>query len=269
VQIDWITVTAQIANFLVLVWLLQRFLYRPITLAMARREEEIEKRLAEAKTARQEAEKEAETLRQRQTGIEDDKDRILDTARQEAQSLRARLESDLRKDMESRREAWRAHLEEERESLASTLQRRAGHQVIAIAELMLREYARADLAGEIAGGFIARLEELGDDRREKLASAATRTHGPASIESSVALKPGTRGQITRAVHQALGREIDLHYHEDKDMVLGMRLSIGEQTLEWSAARHLKRLEGALDEAIDSATVTRSTSSVVRAGSSWT
>ena len=37
-QIDWLTVAAQIVNFLVLVWLLQRFLYRPITDAMARRD---------------------------------------------------------------------------------------------------------------------------------------------------------------------------------------------------------------------------------------
>ena len=36
-QIDWITVAAQIVNFLVLVWILQRLLYRPVTRAMARR----------------------------------------------------------------------------------------------------------------------------------------------------------------------------------------------------------------------------------------
>ena len=44
-QIDWLTVAAQIVNFLVLVWLLQRFLYRPIVSAMAERENRIETRL--------------------------------------------------------------------------------------------------------------------------------------------------------------------------------------------------------------------------------
>ena len=48
-QIDWLTVAAQIVNFLVLVWLLQRFLYGPITRAMARRETRIEDRLADAR----------------------------------------------------------------------------------------------------------------------------------------------------------------------------------------------------------------------------
>ena len=264
-QIDWITVAAQIANFLVLVWLLQRFLYRPITHAMALREEEIKKRLAEAKEARKDAEDEAETLRGKQTDLEGEKDQILDNARQEAQSLRERLEDDIREDMEARREIWRTHLEEERAGFASTLQRRAGHQVIAITEQMLHEYARADLAGELATGFIARLEDLEDDRRDKLAKAASRLHEPAIVEASVTLKPSTRGQITRAVHDVLKTEIDVEYRQDQDLVLGVRLTVGEQTLEWSAALHLKRLDGALDEAIDSMAPKRSPKSDAQSG----
>ena len=38
--IDWFTVVAQAANFLVLVWLLKRFLYKPILGAMDARENE-------------------------------------------------------------------------------------------------------------------------------------------------------------------------------------------------------------------------------------
>ena len=45
--IDWITVAAQIANFLVLVWLLRRFLYRPILDGIDAREAEIAKLVAQ------------------------------------------------------------------------------------------------------------------------------------------------------------------------------------------------------------------------------
>ena len=47
-SIDWITVIAQIANFLVLVWLLKRFLYRPILDGIDAREAEIARSMAEA-----------------------------------------------------------------------------------------------------------------------------------------------------------------------------------------------------------------------------
>jgi len=78
-QIDWITVVAQIVNFLVLVWLLQRFLYGPITRAMKNREKRIENRLTEARQERNEAEDEAEAYRQkqRQLGLASEKWRAL------------------------------------------------------------------------------------------------------------------------------------------------------------------------------------------------
>ena len=37
-QVDWLTVAAQIVNFLILVWLLHKFLYGPIVRAMGDRE---------------------------------------------------------------------------------------------------------------------------------------------------------------------------------------------------------------------------------------
>ena len=86
-QIDWLTVAAQIVNFLVLVWLLQRFLYKPITNAMRRREERIEERLSEAKSARTEAEEEAEALRRKKAELEDSKEEILDAARERSRRV--------------------------------------------------------------------------------------------------------------------------------------------------------------------------------------
>ena len=46
--IDWFTVGAQTINFLILVWLMKRFLYKPILHAIDAREERIAKELADA-----------------------------------------------------------------------------------------------------------------------------------------------------------------------------------------------------------------------------
>ncbi len=61
-SIDWITVVAQLLNFLVLVWLLKRFLYRPILDGIDAREVEISTRMAEATEARKKAEAEVQKL---------------------------------------------------------------------------------------------------------------------------------------------------------------------------------------------------------------
>jgi F-type H+-transporting ATPase subunit b len=249
-QIDWLTVAAQIVNFLVLVWLLQRFLYRPITRAMARREERIETRLSEAKAAREEVEAQAGRLREQQQALEASREELLSEARQEADAVRARLEDDVRKEMEARRKTWQDHLEDEREAFATRLRQRAGHQVIDIVGRVLRDYAGSDLAGQVAGTFADRLASLDAEERDKLKQAAGRAEGPARVESSVALKPGPRSRITRAIHACVARDIDVEYHEDADLLLGIRLTIGEQTVEWSAARFLHRLEPTLDEVIE-------------------
>ena len=53
--IDWFTVGAQALNFIVLVWLMKRFLYRPVLDAIAAREQRIAQQLAEAATQMAEA----------------------------------------------------------------------------------------------------------------------------------------------------------------------------------------------------------------------
>jgi F-type H+-transporting ATPase subunit b len=249
-QIDWLTVVAQIVNFLVLVWLLQRFLYRPITSAMARREERIESRLAEARATRETAEAEARTVRAEQKALDMRREEMLREARQEAAALRARLEEEIRAEFEEKRRAWQAHLEEEREDFTAQLRHRAGHQVIDIVGRVLRDYAGSDVPGQVVGTFVDQLAGLGDEARDRLARAAARTEGPARVESSVALPPGARSRVTRAIHDSVGRDLEVEYREDGDLLIGVRLTIGEQTVEWSAARFLHRLEATLDEVVE-------------------
>jgi len=256
-QIDWLTVAAQIVNFLILVWLLKRFLYRPITEAMARREAKIERQLSEAEEARSEVEQEAQRLREKQQELEASREEVLRKARQEADDLRTALENDLRKEMEARRKSWEDHLQDERDAFAAHLRQRAGHQVIDIVGRVLRDFAGTDIPGQLASTFADRLADLDQDAREKLSDAVRRMDGPARVESGVPLEPSARGRITRAVHESIAPNIEVDYREDETLLLGLRLTIGEQTVEWSATRFLGHLETTLDEVIEGSTRHRS------------
>ncbi len=54
-QINWFTVVAQIINFLVLVWLMKKYLYKPILDAVDEREKKIAAELKDAKSKMTEA----------------------------------------------------------------------------------------------------------------------------------------------------------------------------------------------------------------------
>ena len=61
--IDWFTVAAQALNFLVLVWLMKRFLYKPILHAIDEREKRIAAEMANADKKKAEAEKESDEFK--------------------------------------------------------------------------------------------------------------------------------------------------------------------------------------------------------------
>ena len=76
--LDWFTVAAQIANFAILVWLLKRFLYRPVLDAMAAREKRVRETVAAADRQKAAAEEEANRLREQQDAFARQKEDLLE-----------------------------------------------------------------------------------------------------------------------------------------------------------------------------------------------
>lgn len=257
-QIDWLTVAAQIANFLVLIWLLQRFLYRPITEAMTQREARIEERLSDAKTRLKEAEDEAEALRKEREELENSRQEMLEEARAEADDLKQRLEQDIRDEVEQKRKDWRDMLEDERTDFVRDMQRKAGHRVLDIAAQIVTQFTAGGMDDRIAQRFIKQLEDLDADTCEKMAAAASSSDSPALVETATAMDTQARRKITRAIHELFETDIEVEYRADDEVLLGVRLTISEQTVEWSASRHLKRLNRELDEVLETAGPVRRT-----------
>ena len=78
-------------NFLILVWLLKRFLYKPILHAMDAREKRIAKELADADAKRAEAAKEHDEFQHRNAEFDQQRADLLSKATDEAKAERQRL----------------------------------------------------------------------------------------------------------------------------------------------------------------------------------
>jgi F-type H+-transporting ATPase subunit b len=250
VALDWVTVAAQIANFLVLVWLLRRFLYRPITQAMERREARMRDRLAEAAAARAEVAERAAALDRDRADLDAAKEDILNAARQEADRLRARLEADIRAEMSTRRAAWHDHLEGERAAFARSLRRQANHHLIAVVRRVLGDFAQTELGDRVAAAFADRLRDLDERTRATLSVTAARSRDPVLVETGFPLEGAAQGRIARALHELVSAEVQVDFAVREEVLFGVRVTIGEQTLDWSAARYLDRLEATLTEVLE-------------------
>jgi len=88
---DWFTVFAQVVNFIILVWLLKRFLYRPILDAIDAREQRIAKELADADAKKHEAQNERDEFQHKNEEFDRQRAALMDMAKDEAKTERQRL----------------------------------------------------------------------------------------------------------------------------------------------------------------------------------
>ena len=82
--IDWFTIGAQVLNFLILVWVMKRFLYKPILVAIDKREARIAAELADADAKKAEAQQESETFKRKNDEFDRQRDALLSQATEEA-----------------------------------------------------------------------------------------------------------------------------------------------------------------------------------------
>jgi|SRR6056297_613640 len=251
-QIDWLTVAAQIVNFLVLVWLLQHFLYAPITRAMKRRETRIEERLSDAREKRDEAEAEAERLKEERADLDARREEMLEEAREEAETMRRERQQEIEEEAEEKRAALRARIEKESDEALREIRKRAAASTFAAIRDILRDFAGADLAETAANRFAEHLKGLDDEERARLAEAAqeAREEGaPGRVTSASEVPSATRSKLTRAIHEVVAEGLEVEYDTDPELLLGLRLAVAGQSVEFSAARHLDRLEAEIGDAL--------------------
>jgi F-type H+-transporting ATPase subunit b len=244
-EIDWLTVSAQIVNFLILVYLLKRFLYQPVLRAMDGRERRISARLDEAARREQEAEGEADTLRARQAELERKKAGLMDEAREQAEAERRHLLEEARAEIEDRRRQWRQEVDTEREAFLKELRDRAAEGVLGVARRVLTELADTRLEQQTLQVFLRRLEGLEPQAREAMAASGE----PLRLATAFELDTGARERLNAAVRSQIAPQAEIQYRQAPELGWGLELSAGGQRLSWNLSDYLDDLARNVDSAL--------------------
>ncbi|TDK48735.1 hypothetical protein [Antarcticimicrobium luteum] len=248
-QIDWLTVAAQIVNFLALVLLLRWALYRPLARALAARAEAVRQRLDEAEAARAGAEAAAIAHTEAVLALEQSREVRLERAEQEAEAKRAELVEAAKAELAARRAAWQAQLEDERAAFLDRLRLRAGAGFVRMARNILAEMADQDLVDRMAQTFAGRLAGLEAADRARLRAAADAGKRP-EILSSLPLSDAARRKVAAAVGGLLGGPAEPVFAEDADLSCGLVLRLGSQRVGWTIAEHLDRFAQDVEQLLD-------------------
>lgn len=229
-QIDWTTLALEAVNFLVLVWLLERFLYRPILAVVEARKAATTKAIADAEALRREAEalqrEYHERLRELDAERAAGKARIDEEIAAERAKRFAALEAELAAERR-RRETLEARERSEREA---ALERQAAQLAGRFASRLLERLAGPELNAMLADLALRDLEVLSGAGLEAL-RAALRDPGVAvKVVSAWPLDEARCAAFTRALSQLAGRVPSIEFADDAVLKAGVCIMAGAWVL---------------------------------------
>jgi F-type H+-transporting ATPase subunit b len=250
VLIDWFTVVAQIVNFLILVFLLQRFLYGPIVKAMDERERRIVDRLHEAERKELLAADEIALFERKQAELEAARGQMLAEAEQEAAVLRKDLLRQARAEVDEVQRQWHDALEMEKQNFLRDLRQRTTHQVYQVARRALADLADSELQGQMVRVFLRRLQSIDADARREVRQSARGELAPITIYSGFELQESDRSAIVDALREVAGNDLAVEFEVSPHLVSGIELRSASRRVAWNLDHYLNDLEDRITKMIE-------------------
>ena len=245
--IDWFTVIAQVVNFLILVWLLKRFLYHPILNAIDVREKRIAKELADADSKKAEALKERVEFQHKNEEFEQQRATLLSKATDEATAERRRLMDEARQAADALSAKRQETLRNEVHGLNQAISRRTRQEVFSIARKALADLAGASLEERMVGVFAHRLQEMDEQVKKGFGESLKTASEPALVRCTFDLPAAQRAVIQQTLNETFSAEINIRFETAPEQVSGIELISNGHKLAWSIADYLSSLEKGVDE----------------------
>jgi len=240
--IDWFTVCAQALNFLILAWLMKRFLYKPILDAIDAREKRIAAELADADAKKAEAQKERDEFQRKNQEFDQQRAALLSKATDEVKVERQRLLDEARKAADALSAKRQETLRNDAHNLNQALSRRTQEEVFAIARKALTDLATTSLEERLVEVFTRRLRGMDSKAKECVAEALKTAADPTLVRSAFELPPEQRAEIQNALNETFSAEVRVRFETAPDLVSGIELSTNGQKVAWSIADYLRSME---------------------------
>ncbi|OGQ97738.1 MAG: F0F1 ATP synthase subunit B [Deltaproteobacteria bacterium RIFOXYD12_FULL_57_12] len=244
--IDWFTVGAQALNFLILVWLLKRFLYKPILNAIDAREKRIATELADADAKKAEALQERNEFQHKNEEFDQQRKALFSKATDEAQAEREKLLDEARQAAAALLAKRQETLRNDEHNLWQEISRRTRQEVFAIARKTLTDLAGANLEERMVAVFVRRLSELAAAEKALLTTGLKASVSPVTVRTTFELSSTQSAAVEDAIRETLDLETPIRFETSPDLIAGIELTTNGHKLAWSIADYLVSLKHGVD-----------------------
>jgi F-type H+-transporting ATPase subunit b len=242
---DWFTIIAQLVNFLVLAWLLKRFLYKPILKTIDEREKRIVSQIQEAETLKANAITELESFKQKNIEIDAQRQTLLNNAINEVKIERQQLLEDARKEVEALRLHLQETFEAEKQALSTEIILRTRTEVFAIARKTLKDLASLGLEEQMTAVFVKRISEMNSEEKGFMVEALNSSSNQILIRSTFELPENMRFAIEKSVKSNFDATPEFTFETSEHLISGIELLTGGYKIVWSIDEYLLSLEASI------------------------
>jgi F-type H+-transporting ATPase subunit b len=228
---DWWTFALQAANFLILVWLLQRFLFKPVKAIVARRKEEISRALTEASAEKESAERLKQEIEAKRSQIGAEREKMMDAAREQLSAERQRIIEEARSEAETIRARALKRLDEERTAASDELFERSLALATTLAERLFRELAVPSMEQPFLGRVIDYLDRLPVEGRDQL--LARSSAGALTVTTAHPLGAEEQSEWHAQLAKRLGADFSIKFSADPTLIAGVEITFPHAILRFN------------------------------------
>lgn len=242
-QIDWWTLALQTINALVLIWLLSRFLFRPVADMIAARQAEARRLLEEAKQREADAEAEKHKAEEQEAALAAARGATLAAAAADAEKQKAQILEIARKEAEKLRAEAAAEIDRARTRSDEMAETRAARLAVDISAKLLERLPEEARIASFVDGLAAGVAALDDRPRAEIGADGA----PVRIKAPRELTEAEETMARAALAKALGRDIALVVDVEPELIAGLELETEHAVVRNSLAADLSRIAAELSE----------------------
>ena len=246
-KVNWFTVIAQVINFLILVWLLKKFLYKPILNAVNQREKKIKDQLKDAEDKKANAQKEKDDFKKKNEDFDQQKKSLIDKAVADANTEKQKLIEEAKSEANTLRINLENSTKEKQENDNIAIAEKTQKLVFAITRKALADIATISLEEQSANTFTKNLKELKEDEKKQFNDAFKSNSNAILVKSAFELPEKQKAEIHDAINIILSADAQLQFKTAPEIISGIELSTNGYKLSWSFSEYLSSLEKSIQK----------------------
>lgn len=247
-HLDPWTLGLQTANFLVLLWLLRRFLYRPVLAVIAARQAAADQRVADLAARDAALKARLAEVERREAAIVTDRDSLLAAARQAAADERQSLLTKAQADADAVRSEAQTAFERERAEAAASLGRDAARLAATMARRLCEEVADGPAQERMIDLMGQDIRALSPETARRIAERLTGGGVHVSVVSAAPIDEAGTRRLADLLGRTLGTPCAPIFRVDPALIAGVEVHFPFTILRRTWADSLRRIEDGLSDA---------------------